>query len=154
MKKVLPLALVFIAGLFVIPKLLKGSAISTLRYILTGINFKFSGLIPYITLTIAVQNTSNQAITINSISGDLFINGEKTAAISNFQKFVIEGNSEQDITITARLDLTEIISQVIDIFSGRIKASADIRFSGYVNAENLQLPIDLTYKLIPESLLI
>lgn len=153
MKKVLPAALVFVAGLILLSKFAKGGAIATLNYNISGIRFNFSGLVPVLSINIAVQNTSNQSVLISSLAGDLYINGDHTSNISSFEPLNIPANSEAVYTITARLSLTGAISNLIDIVNGRLKATANIRFTGHINIEQLQVPVDLTYKIIPESLL-
>lgn len=153
MKKILPAALVFIAGLILLNKFAKGSAASNLTFNIAGIDFSFAGLVPTMTLSIAVQNTSSQSLTINSMAGSLYINGEYAANVSSFQQLTIPANTEQVYKINLRLSITGVINSVIDIVSGKSSDTANIRFAGTVNFENLQLPVDLTYKLIPEKLL-
>lgn len=153
MRKVIPATLVFIAGLILLNKFAKGSAASTLSFSIAGLNFSFAGLVPIVTVSIAIQNTSNQDLVINSVAGSLYINGEYTANVSSFDKLNIPANSERTYSITLRLSLTGVVNTVVDILSGASNLTANIRFAGNMNFENLQIPVDLTYKLIPEKLL-
>lgn len=109
-------------------------------------NVKPSGTItqPTVTVEIAVQNPTNQRITVKSIVGSLYVEGKYLANMSSFGDQVITGNSESILKLTARPSALGVFQSIKVLFNTPLK-DLDIRFTGSANIDGINVPIDVTY---------
>lgn len=140
-------ALLLAAGGFIIYSLVrKGQALGNLFFYpksLKGI--KFEGATPVMTLGLAVQNTSNQSFTVNSMAGELYANNTFIGNVAVFSPVVINANSEQVIDIRVRLSLLGIVNDIIQGIKNRTISQA-LELDSIANIDNLQVPINIVYK--------
>lgn len=150
MNKTIKYGLFIIGGLFVWQLFQKSQAGKRLNVFFRGIGLKnSSGIIPTVVANFAVQNTSNQKITIKSISGDLTVNGKYLANISQFSPIVIQPNSETILPINIKAGIISIIDQIVPILkkkTGTKNFVAD--FNGTVNADGFVIPVSETVKIV------
>lgn len=100
-------------------------------------------LAPTINVDFAVQNPTNQNVTIKSVTGSVSVNGEYLANVSAFGDQVIAPNSESMLRLTARpsaLGLFNSIRELLNTPAGQVNAS----FTGTANVEGLVVPISET----------
>jgi LEA14-like dessication related protein len=132
----------------------KKNALDQLRFFVHKVSLRFSILTPVLDIVIQIQNPTAEPITVNSIVGDLFINDHYVANISSYQLTKINGVSATYFPVSARLSIGGIINEGADIVkaitSGGINSiiNSKIRFKGYVYAERLRAPLDITYKVL------
>ena len=108
-------------------------------------NIHFEGTTPVMRLGIVAQNTSNQALTFNSLAASLTANGTLIGNIGAFAPQAVMPNSQQIIYIDVRLSLIGIVNDIIrDVQYGNF--SQDIVVSGFANVENYQVPLQMTFK--------
>lgn len=98
------------------------------------------------TIGLGVQNTSNQSFTIRSLAGNLYANNYYIGNVSSFTLRTIAPNSQQVIFITARLQLIGIVNDILNAFENRNFAQT-IEIKAMANVDNLQIPININYKI-------
>jgi LEA14-like dessication related protein len=97
-------------------------------------------LAPTINVEMAVQNPTNQTITIKSITGSVSVNDKYLANVSAFGDQKVLPNSESILRLTARPSATGVFQSVKEILTqpiGTIAAS----FQGTANVDGLVVPI-------------
>jgi len=97
-------------------------------------------LAPTINVEMAVQNPTNQTITIKSITGSVSVNDKYLANVSAFGDQKVLPNSESILRLTARPSAFGVFESVREILTqpiGTIAAS----FQGTANVDGLVVPI-------------
>jgi len=110
------------------------------------IDFYFDGATPVLRVNLIVQNTNNVSFTVASIAATVSANGSMIGIVSNFTPVVIPGNSQAAIPLTLTLQPIALVNSIIGIVTGGA-GQQDIVIKGSLNADGIQAPIDLTYKL-------
>lgn len=108
-------------------------------------NLRFEGATPILTMGLAVQNTSNQSFTLQSLAGEIYVNSYLVGNISTFVPQNINPNSETVLYIDARMSLLGIVNDIITAISNHTFAQT-IVLEANANIDNLQAPIKLNYK--------
>jgi LEA14-like dessication related protein len=101
---------------------------------------------PTVTVEIAVQNPTNQRITLKSISGSVFVNDKYLANVSSFGDQVITGNSESIVKVTARPSGVGVFQSIRQLLTQPI-GTIQVRFSGSANVDGINIPIEETKTL-------
>jgi LEA14-like dessication related protein len=101
---------------------------------------------PTVTVEIAVQNPTNQRITLKSISGSVFVNDKYLANVSSFGDQIITGNSESIVKVTARPSGVGVFQSVRQLLTQPI-GTIQVRFSGSANVDGINIPIEETKTL-------
>jgi LEA14-like dessication related protein len=144
-----PLETILIGGAAVLVYSLfrKGAAAGSLNFLPFGIkDIKFQGVTPVLTMQLAVQNTSNQDFSLNSFAGSLFSNGTYIGNVSTFAEMIIPPNSQTILEVKIRLSILQIVNNIIaDIERGTFKEVLTLK--AYANVDNLQVPIEVAYKM-------
>ena len=97
-------------------------------------------LAPTINVEMAVQNPTNQTITIKSITGSVSVNDKYLANVSAFGDQKVLPNSESILRLTARPSATGVFQSIRELLTqpvGTIAAS----FQGTANVDGLVVPI-------------
>lgn len=146
--KLLPkLALIGVGG-FVLVKLISANIINRLNFIVTGIQLGFVGTTPTVTLSIAIQNPTGSSFTINSIVGNVFLNGSFIGNVSSFVTTAIPPNGQVTLPVTVLLNISQVISDIIHVIDGSAGIQALIELQATANIDNLAFPLDVSYKLL------
>lgn len=111
---------------------------------ITGLSL--DGLSPVIQAEMIVQNTNNVSFTVMSIAASVTSNGTLIGNVSNFSPFQIPGNSQATIPLTLVLQPIALVNNIIGIVTGG-SGKTELQISGSLNADGIQAPIALTYKL-------
>ena len=88
----------------------------------------------------AVQNPTNQTITIKSITGSISVNDKYLANVSAFGDQKVLPNAESTLQLTARPSATGVFQSVRELLTnpvGSIKAT----FDGTANVDGLVVPV-------------
>jgi LEA14-like dessication related protein len=101
---------------------------------------------PTVTVEIAVQNPTNQRITLKSIRGSVFVNDKYLANVSSFGDQVITGNSESIVKVTARPSGVGVFQSIRQLLTQPI-GTIQVRFSGSANVDGINIPIEETKTL-------
>ena len=97
-------------------------------------------LAPTINVEMAVQNPTNQTITIKSITGSVSVNDKYLANVSAFGDQKVLPNSESILRLTARPSAFGVFESIREILTqpiGTIAAS----FQGTANVDGIVVPI-------------
>lgn len=140
-------------GLFVAGALLaynafaKGTAAQRLTFYPAGVGgLRFDGATPVLTLSLAVQNTSNQTIVLQSLAGQLYANGYLLGNVSVWTPTRINANAESRIPLNVRLSLIGAAQNIVDIIQGGGLAQ-DIEFEARANVDRYNIPIKIKYRI-------
>lgn len=141
------LALLLLGGSLVA----KATTLARLQFVPRSIaDISFKDATPVMRLIVGVVNTSNQALTLNSLYGSVSatMNGGKyvIGSIYSFEAQTIQPNSETLVAINIRLSALQIINQIINIFSGAFGSSV-ITLEGSANIDKYQIPLNLNFEL-------
>jgi LEA14-like dessication related protein len=101
---------------------------------------------PLITVDLMVQNTSNVTFTINSLAANVTSDGTQIGNISDFTPVTIPANSQGAVPLTLRLLPIGLVNDIISIITGG-SGSRNILIQGTVNANGVQQPFELPYKI-------
>lgn len=141
-------------GYFGYKMLAKSGAAKALQFFVQKVSLRFSGITPVIDFVIGIQNPTNETLRIGSIVGELYINGNYAANISGFQLTTIQPVGVSYFPISARLSLSGVAMQIVDIVNGvssdgiSALANQTLRFKGTVYAEGVNIPLDFQYKVL------
>lgn len=101
------------------------------------------------TVILTVQNITNATLTVNSMTGQLNLNSEPMANLSDFTKRDVPANGQVDIPVTVNvslLDLPEAIQNIITNQSNvlNFNVAGNVNLSGLIVPFNLNNTITLT----------
>jgi LEA14-like dessication related protein len=96
---------------------------------------------PRILISLAVQNPTNQEITIKSIVGSVYVDDNFLASVSSFGDQRITGNSESTLQLTARPSAIGIFQTLKRLVTQPIPGT-QIRFTGTANVDGINVPIE------------
>lgn len=108
--------------------------------------FSLSGISPIIYAELIVQNTSNVSFTINSLAGTVSTDSTVIGNISDFTPVSIPGNTQGVLPLTLKLQPIGLVSDIIALITGGT-GSKNLKIEGTVNANGIQEPFSLSYKL-------
>lgn len=121
----------------------KTTAAKNLRVLFQGIKFqKPSGANFPILLGLKFVNPSSSPIKINSIVGDLFINGHLFNTVTQTNSITIPGNDTVTRTVRIETGLLQAISTVAQLI--REKKKFTVTFKGVANSTGFMIPIEQT----------
>jgi LEA14-like dessication related protein len=122
-----------------------GSAAKKLKFYFQSIKFGPSkGLsIPPIYAVFRIVNPSNTTISVESIAGDITINGNPLASIQNLEKFTVSARSERFYEVKIQAPITNILSTAYTLFTTKGKKYT-IAFDGTINAAGAAIAINQT----------
>lgn len=99
-----------------------------------------------ITVELVVQNTSNITFTINSLAASVTSDGTHIGNVSDFTPVLVPANSQGAVPLTLVLDPLGLVNDIISIITGG-SGSRNIEVKGSVNANGMQQPFTLQYKV-------
>lgn len=126
-----------VAAIYLLSKLRFGQKAS---FMLRSLRPGGTLLAPTINVEMAVQNPTNQTITIKSITGSVSVNDKYLANVSAFGDQKVLPNQESILRLTARPSATGVFQSIREILTqpvGSIAAS----FQGTANVDGLVVPI-------------
>jgi hypothetical protein len=143
MKKSIPFIIAG-AGLILFYFMSKAKAGKSLKVnfhdILFGSSSGFN--IPDMYVRFQIINPSSTPITIDSIVGDVIINGNSFATISNTSKFQIPAKETILYKVKVQIGLLNVATTLYDLY--RNKEKFNVTFNGSINSSGLLIPINQT----------
>lgn len=109
-------------------------------------SFNFDGLTPVMVAGLRVQNTSNQSFTLYSFAANVYCNEYLIGNAYSFQPQQVLPNAQGLIYFSLRLMPLGIVNELIRAFQDR-NFAFDVIVKGSMNVDNLQVPIELKYKV-------
>jgi len=97
-------------------------------------------------VTLIAGNPTGASLTVQALTGDVYLSGKPIASISNFESQTIQPNAESPIKLRLRPNLLglgatvkALVSQGADALRGKL------RFIGAARVQGITLPIDTTF---------
>jgi len=97
-----------------------------------------------INMDIHILNTNSAPFEIQSIVGDLLLNGHVIAAVKMFGDYNVKGNSEQTIPVMMRIISMNLMQQVREVFQRR---GSSLELAGDINVNNHSLPFKMRHTI-------
>lgn len=90
-----------------------------------------------------IQNVSNSPIYVNSLAGDILVNGNELGNISDFSPITVNPNSQQVVQIEIKPSLLSLPGTVIDLVNN---SGGNLNFTatGHMNIDNQVLPFNVS----------
>ncbi len=135
------------AGFILYSLLRKGQAAGNLFYFPDKVySFRFDNLTPVMVIGLRVQNTSNQYFNLNSFAANVTSDGYVVGNAYSFTPQRISPNSESVVLITLRLFTISLVTELFRAFDTK-NFTKEITVEGQMNVDNLQVPVNLDYKI-------
>lgn len=135
-------------GIYLASKLVKVKDVQKLAFAIHSVNLSFEGLTPILTLTIDISNPTTSSYDVQSLIGFVSFNGKQIASVQSFGLPTIAPTGITTYNIPFKLQLSDIVTQLVNLFKGISSLSALINFNGSVVVDNLNFPVDLNYKIV------
>lgn len=116
-----------------------GIATGTMNFVFSGI--KINSINDFV-FTITMQNVSNADLNVNSMSGNILLNGDSFANISDFTKRTIPGNSQADIDVHIKPQLFSLSTQIQNLINNP-GSQLSFTINGNANVNGLVLPFSI-----------
>jgi hypothetical protein len=94
------------------------------------------------TVVLTVQNVSNVSAVIKSMTGELSLDSNAIASLSDFSERIVPPNGQIDIPVTVNLSLIDLPGAIQNIVTSGAN-ELNFNVSGNVNLSSLILPFNL-----------
>jgi LEA14-like dessication related protein len=133
------------AGLIVFNRLQTAGSAERLKYVFKNIKAEFqSAFVVQVNIDIEIQNPTSNSFVIQSMAGDLSLNGQYLGNVSNFTATQITGNSATPYRVSVQLSTLSMSANLVSLLTNFSGVTAKI--DGTINVDNLGVPIMLSYK--------
>ena len=119
------------------------TGVNTVNFVLNGVDLSD---ITNIKLQFLIQNVSNATGVLNSLSGNITVNGYDLGNISDFNAVTIPPNSQQPVNISLRPDLISLPQTIAALIQDNGSGNNALNFEiiGNANVNGIVLPFNLT----------
>lgn len=145
---IIPLIVAAAGAVFLAFKSAKDKLLSSLSIGISSISLDESTLVPIVFIKISFTNPTGLPFTVQSLKGSITVDGTMVSTVNKNDKVLIPGHSEIIYIVPAKITILGIVAKVIDFFKNR-RAEVSFRFVGTVRLNNIDVPMDLTHKLVP-----
>lgn len=121
---------------------LRVRSLTSLQFVARGIGLGNGG----IQLKIGVQNPTANQLTVNSLVGQVLVDGNPVGNVSAFMQQVILPNSESEVRVTLTPDIFGLLGQAINILQNGGEAFDTISIQGTANVSGALLPVNLQFR--------
>lgn len=127
----------------------KKSAAKNLRvYFQTVTLKKAKGLnFPTVQAVFRIVNPTSSALTIDSIAGDILLNGQLLSSLSQTESLSIPGQSESIYTVNIKTPIFNALTTLISLLKNKSK-KINVEFTGSVNSGGIIIPLQQKVNLI------
>lgn len=133
---------VWILGAGVLVYLLTRKTLAkNIKVIFRGLSFSGGLKKPSFLLRFAIQNPTASSATVQSLTGQVEMNGRTIADVSSFQSFSIDPNSEKVYTVTATPSGGGLVSTLVNYFRSKERQAVQVKFIGTANVDGLNIPL-------------
>lgn len=116
-----------------------GVATATVRVVFSGVQIR--GITDYL-ITMTIQNVSNVVVNVNSMSGDILLNGNHFASMGAFDRIQVAPNSQANIDVNVSPDLLSLPGTIRQLIQNGL-GTLNFKVVGDVNVNGLVLPFNL-----------
>lgn len=127
----------------------KKSAAKNLRvYFQTVTLKKAKGLnFPTVQAVFRIVNPTSSALTIDSIAGDILLNGQLLSSLSQTESLSIPGQSESIYTVNIKTPIFNALTTLISLLKNKSK-KINVEFTGSVNSGGIIIPLQQKVNVI------
>lgn len=127
----------------------KKSAAKNLRvYFQTVTLKKAKGLnFPTVQAVFRIVNPTSSALTIDSIAGDILLNGQLLSSLSQTESLSIPGQSESIYTVNIKTPIFNALTSLISLLKNKSK-KINVEFTGSVNSGGIIIPLQQKVNVI------
>ena len=118
----------------------KAHAISTLIFIPRGVSFNSGAM----QIQVGVQNPTSAPLSLRSIAGSVYMNGNPIGNLSDFQSQLIAPNQETVVNISVAPNVFGLAQLAVSALKDGI-SSASFSVSGYANVDNNTFPVNFNF---------
>lgn len=143
-----PLLLVAGVAIFYFSRL--GVAATNLKVNLRNVSLRRgSGIsLPKIVLDFLIQNVTNQPIFLRSLVGDIYINGNYFANVSNFNELQITPRSAINYPVEVQINFLDFIPLLKELAFPVGKRKLIVKGKLTLNANNLIIPLEINQTIL------
>ncbi len=138
------IAIFGLGGYYLYKKYALGTSLS---FSVKNISIDGSLFAPILKLSLNVVNHINASAQVNTISGNLYIDGTYSGQINQNVNQTIAANSVSELNLDIDLSVAgifDIISNIKTIYANK---SVTFKFDGYLNADGINLPLVFSYAI-------
>jgi LEA14-like dessication related protein len=136
------------AGIFVLSKIATANIASRLNFVLGGVSASLSGLTPVVTVNVVVQNPTSGSFTVNSLVGNISVNGTQIGNISMFVATVIPPNNQVQLPLTVILNPAQVLTDLLNLLTGNSGNQVIVSLDGTANIDNIPIPVSIQYNVL------
>lgn len=123
---------IIIGGLIAWFLLRKARTISSLQFVPLDISLSGGSL----NLVIGVQNPTSNPLTLRSLIGGLYVDGQRVARISDFTTQIVQPNAETPVMINVAPDLFGLVSGVVNAIKNGLPTTNHMQLQATANIDN------------------
>lgn len=113
---------------------------------------KGSGLsLPTIVMSFDIQNPTNNPVNVKGVVGDVYINGQYVANVSNLNQVKIPANGSTIYSVDVKAGISDTISTLISLLKKKKAGESKgvtITANLNVNVDDILYPVDINRKLV------
>lgn len=133
---------IFAALAFILAK--KFNAANNFVFLLKGLSVtKF----PLIELVIGIGNPSGDSFNVQSIAGEITVNGKMMGTVNSFQKIIIAPNKETLLRLKVEPSLVNIGQTFAQMIQQKQRGNFTIVMKGTANVSGVPIPLNIKYQL-------
>ncbi len=144
-----PIAVIalIVTGVFVISSISAAGTADRLDYVIDDVKFRIVSVWHLTTsIVINIQNPTSNTLTVNSLVGDVYVNGDYLGNVSSFTKTEIVGNNQTPYTVALDSNIFSLSTELQSLISNF--HGLTLQLKGTINAQGLTIPVDLQYKVL------
>lgn len=116
------------------------STLNSLVFLAKGVTMQNG----FLQLTLGIQNPTSNALTIQSLAGNILVNGSAFGNISNFVPTVIAANSETDMVLNIAASPLGIAAGLVNELESS-GTNLSVAAQGVANVNGQPIPVSLTF---------
>ncbi len=124
----------------------KKNAAERLSFSAAGIKASFQGYSIIITVNVRVTNPSDKAFSVQSLSGELYVNEDWIGEVSSYQNRVIQPFTDTIYPVTMNLPYDNVTQKIFDLINNF--TGVDVRLTGSANVDGVNVPTNIYYKVV------
>lgn len=109
-------------------------------------SMSFVGSTPVLVVSILIQNTSQESISVDSFAANAYTDGTFIGNVSNFTPVVIPASGSIEVDLTLQLQALSIVNTILSAFQYK-NFQKTVRLEGYAHVSGLQVPVDLSFTI-------
>jgi LEA14-like dessication related protein len=101
----------------------------------------------WLKVAVIISNPTSDAININSVVGELYINGKKVGNVESFVQTVIQPNAKTTLYLDVRLMAVQLLKTYQELLEQK-GFNVEIGLTGSINVNNKVTPFQIYYDVL------